>query len=93
VLLRWGKCVRGGTKCTACINLKRATFMARLLPLKDVKRGLFDTGGVTWTAFVVVTPRSGGRRDAFTHSGRPVLRDTGFEKTMPTGAARQSKHR
>jgi hypothetical protein len=29
--------------------------MARLLPLKEVKRGLFDTGGVTWTAFVVVT--------------------------------------
>jgi hypothetical protein len=28
--------------------------MARLLPLKDVKRGLFDTGGVTWTAFHLV---------------------------------------
>jgi hypothetical protein len=59
-----GRCVRGGTK--ARINSKRATFMARLLPLKDVKRGLFDTGGVTWTAFVLVTHLSGRAQQLMT---------------------------
>jgi hypothetical protein len=61
-----GRCVRGGSKCTARINSKRATFMARLLPLKDVKRGFFDTGSVTWTAFPLVAHLSGRAQQLMT---------------------------